>query len=323
MYRPPRQVRGRTTWSSRPPRRPPSRLPAIFLVVLLVGTAVAAGAVVTNAFGIGDRYAHLVPRIQLALDPPPDRSIPPVVEVTDPPIADVGTPDPNATPGPTPAPGASPTPVPTPLPAREPVDVSLNLKPNKVFQKELTDVWCAVAGTQIVLTIDGLGDNSESFQRTLAGRIGEFESRQDSHNGGWGPSAIAAALDAYGVSGYQVRAYQSRKSALRKAAIAFSTFNAPVVMMAWRGAHTWIITGYRADADPTIFPDANVTGLYIYDPWFGWISQIWEPSLAPGSFHDLTNLQDNFLAWNRPEGSYPGRDGNWILVVPTQPRPNA
>ena len=29
----------------------------------------------------------------------------------------------------------------------------------------------------------------------------------------------------------------------------------------------------------------------------------------------------NFLPWKRPEGSYPARDGNFIVVVPTLPRP--
>src|SRR4029079_7532862 len=122
-------------------------------------------------------------------------------------------------------------------------------------------------------------------------------------NGGWGPSAIAAALDAYGAHGYQVVAYDTRRSALRGAAKAVVETQAPVPMLAWRGAHTWIITGFRSDADPTIFDDAQVSGLYIFDPWYGWISQIWEPSLAPGKFHELDNLARNFLPWARPEGA--------------------
>jgi hypothetical protein len=287
------------------------------MALVLVGVLVATGAVWTNAFGAGERWDHLVTRVRLIVDPPPDRSIPPLVEVTEPPIGDLPS-DPPASVDP----GAEPTPTPTPLPPRKPVDFKLAARPGKDFQKELTDEWCAVAGTQIILAIDGLADNSESFQRKLAGRIGEWESRRDSHNGGWGPSAIAAALAEYGAPGYEVRAYGSRKTAYRDAAIAISSLHAPVAMMAWRGAHTWIITGYRADADPTIFHDATVDGLYIYDPWYGWISSIWEPSLPPGEFHDLANLERNFLPWDRPEGSYADRDGKFLLVVPTLPAPN-
>jgi hypothetical protein len=310
----------------------------IAVVLVLVGSLIATGAVWTNAFGAGDRFERLVARVRLIVDPPPDRSIPPIVEVTEPPTA-VGPPEsagptltlapgqtplPTATPGTqaTPAPGSSPTPIPTPLPPRVPVDFALSLNPDKVFLKQQTNEWCAVAGTQIVLAIDGLANNSVSFQRELAGRIGEWESRRDSRDGGWGPAAIAAALNTFGAGGYEVRAYASRMTALRDAAASLSVTRAPVVMLSWRGAHTWIITGYRADADPQVFSDASVSGLYIYDPWYTWVSSIWEPALAPGAFHDLANLQRNFLPWDRPEGSYPDRDGKFILVVPTLPRPN-
>lgn len=319
------------------PRNRRGRLGRIVVVLLLVGILATTGAVWTNSFGMGDRFDHLVTRIRLTVAPPPDRPIGDIVDVTEPPTTGEATPmptqaslapgqtaGPTSTPAPTvtPDPLATPTPIPTPMPPRVAMDVQIPAKPGKDFLKELTDVWCAVAGTQIVLAIDGLADNSESFQRTVAGRIGEWESRRDSHNGGWGPAAVSSALAAYGAPGYEIRAYATRKTALRDAAAALQATQAPVVMMSWRGAHTWIITGYRADADPTIFADAEVSGLYIYDPWYGWISTVWEDPSPPGAFHDLANLQRNFLPWDRPEGSYPDRDGKFILVVPTLPRPN-
>jgi hypothetical protein len=33
-------------------------------------------------------------------------------------------------------------------------------------------------------------------------------------------------------------------------------------------------------------------------------------------------MKRNFLPWKRPEGAYPGRDGKWIILVPTQPAPD-
>ena len=44
----------------------------------------------------------------------------------------------------------------------------------------------------------------------------------------------------------------------RDSAIAISTFDKPVVMFPWWGAHSWVMTGYRADADPTLFDDLPV-----------------------------------------------------------------
>jgi hypothetical protein len=317
----------------------PIRRRWIVAVALLACVLVGTAAVWTNTLDAGTRFDRLITRIRLIVDPPPDRPIQATVEVTDPPdTGDSGGPTaPPETPGPTftLAPGATPTsqptldanatpsPTPQPTPVRTPVDVKLDLNAKKVFASEVTDVLCAAAGTQIVLAINGVADNSTAFQRELAGRIGEWESREDSHNGGWGPAAIASALDAYGVHGYKLRAYTDRMHAVRDAAIALTETGAPVILMAWRGAHTWVMTGYRADADPTIFNDAAITGTYIYDPWYPRISTIWGPSDPPGTFQDWSEMQRNFLPWDRPEGAYPDRDGKFILIVPTLPLLNA
>jgi hypothetical protein len=291
------------------------RGPRLAIVALVACVLLAVGAVGTNAFGAGEHFNGLVNRIRLIVAPPPDRAIQATVDVTSPPAP---TPEPVSATG---APGQAlnPTPTPRPTPVRKPVSVKLHVDPGTMFASEVTDVFCAPAGTQIVLAIDGLADNSTAFQRKLAGRIGEWESRRDSRNGGWGPAAIAQALAAYGAPGYEIRAYQTREHAMRDAAQALSEMNAPVLIMAWRGAHTWVMTGYRADADPTVFTDANVTGMYIYDPWYPLISSIWGPSDPPGTFQNLDEMRRNFLQWKRPEGNYPDRDGKYIVVVPTIP----
>jgi hypothetical protein len=199
------------------------------------------------------------------------------------------------------------------------VDVDILADPGAAFAHQLDKHACAVAGTQMVLAILGLGDTSDGFQRRLAGRIDEWESWSDSHNGGWGPASIAEALAAYGAPEYEIRAYGSRAHALRDSAIALTQTRKPVVLVAWRGAHTWIMTGYRANADPTIFADAKVTGTYVLDPWYPWVSSIWGPSDPPGTFQDAAEMQRNYLPWARPEGKYPDRDGKFIALVPTAP----
>jgi hypothetical protein len=207
---------------------------------------------------------------------------------------------------------------PTPRPVRTAVDYSIVSDPDAVFASELTDKMCAVAGTQMVLTILGRGNISADFQNELASRIGEWESWDDSHNGGWGPAAISLALSAYGIKRYEVRAYESRGDAIRDAAIALTETHKPVVLLPWWGAHTWIMTGYRADADPTVFRDAHISGLYILDPWYPRVSSIWGPSDPPGNFEDLGEMKRNFIGWSRPEGAYPGRDGKFVVVIPTR-----
>jgi hypothetical protein len=296
---------GRVTRSGR--SQPPRLLPLLALSVILW---LVAGSVVvsTDTLGMGARFDHLVDRVRLAIDPPPDREILPTIEVVDPPAETERPVD-----------GDSSHVRATPRPVRKPVDVKLHLNPNRVFASQVTNEWCAVAGTQIILAIYGIMDNSPDAQRRLADQIGQWESWKDSHNGGWGPSAIAEALAAHGVKGYEIRAYHGRDTALRDTAAALMTTRAPVVLIAWNGAHTWVMTGFRADADPTVFRDANVTGTYIYDPWYPRISTIWGPSDPPGTFQDAAEMERNYLRWNRPEGAYVERDGRFIAIVPTIP----
>jgi len=294
-------------------------------VLAVVVVATGLGAVSTNALGAGDRFEGLIRRIdRLITGPVPERSTLPTIAVTPPPVA-VATATPAPTPratGPRPtAPAATPTPAPTPtpLPPRVAVDFDSVPDPEAVFSHQADKDWCAVAGTQMMLAIHGQAPTHDAFQRGLATRVREWESWQDSHNGNWGPAAMALALEAYGVPGYEIRAYETRADALRDSARAIKVTGAPVILLTWRGAHTWIMSGYRADADPTLFPDATVTGAYILDPWYPWVSNIWGASDPPGAFQDAAEMDRNYLAWKRPEGDYPDRDGKFIAVVPTIP----
>jgi hypothetical protein len=296
------------------------------LVLLFATGFTVVGA---NVLGMGERFERLTARIENFIDPPPQRSTLPTVVVTP-----AASPSPTAVPTAEPslAPSASPTPSPTPL-VRQAVDVELVDDPPALFASQLTDKDCAVAGTQMVLAILGLGDTSEAFQQEIKDRIGEWEAFDDSQNGGWGPAAVGLALADYGATGYEVRAYETYTDALRDSAIAISTFDKPVVMFPWWGAHTWVMYGYRADADPTLFPDAAISGAYILDPWYPRTSSIWGQSDPPGNFEDLAELERNWPAyqgppgyesigpgWTRPEGRYPDRDGKFVILVPTTPR---
>lgn len=288
------------------------RLIQIGLVLGMVGMVAGFGAVATNAFGMGDRFERVVDRIERFLaGPPPDRPTVPTVRITPPPSEP--TPSPSRRP-------TDPTAAPTPsLPPRAPVDVDILADPVAVFAHELQTDWCAPAGVQMVLAIHGQGDTSEAFQREIASRVREWESRSDSLNGRWGPAAISESLADYGVPGYVIHAYDTRADAMRGAAASISETGAPAVLLTWRGAHTWVMSGYRADADPRFYPDAVVSGAYILDPWYPDVSSIWGASDPPGTFQDEAEMERNFLPWKRPEGLYPERDGRFIVLLPTLP----
>ncbi len=295
-------------------RRWLGRLLVTAIVLVAVAGILGSAALYFDVAGSRGRLARLATRVELFLNPPPDRPIDADVLIT---------PRPSTAPSATPtlAPGQTPppTPEPTPAPVRAPVDVNLLTKPNDSFITEIDHEWCAVAATQMVLAMHGKAPLTEAFQATLEGRIDEWESRRDSRNGGWGPTAMTLALAAYGVPGYEVRAYETRQDALGDAARALESTRAPVILVAWRGAHAWVMTGFRADADPLVFDDAKVTGTYILDPWYPRDSSIWGQSDPPGTFQDQAEMRRNYLPWQRPEGQYPARDGLFLAVVPTEP----
>jgi hypothetical protein len=302
-------------------RRGRASIVSLALLAILAGAAIGAFAISTDAFGAGHLFERALARIdRLIAGPVPDRPTDGTVLVTVPPPTPEPTPTPTSVPRLSGAASSStpePEPTPTPSPARVPVDVDIATDPEAVFAHELEKTWCAPAGVQMTLAFLGLADTSDAFQHELQSRVREWESYGDSHNGNWGPSAMALALEAYGAPGYEVRGYETREDALRDAAVAIKATGSPVILLAWRGAHTWVMTGFRADADPQLFRDAVVEGAYVLDPWFPSVSSIWGPSDPPGTFQDAAEMERNYLRWKRPEGHYPERDGLFISVVPT------
>jgi hypothetical protein len=241
------------------------------------------------------------------------------------PVAALVSPGPSPTVSamPTPAPAVTPDPtptaVPTPTPTAGPVDINLAPHPASVFSSQITKEWCAAAGMTSALATMGLVTASDAVQREIEGGIDAWTSHADSLNGGWGPLAMTKALAAYGAPGYVVMAYRTRDAALRAAGIALSATREPVILLAWWGAHTWVMTGYRATGDLAANPAATLVGAYIVDPWYPRVSSIWGRVKPPGHFYDMAGLKRNYIAWTRPEGRYPGRDGRWIAVIPTIP----
>jgi hypothetical protein len=294
-------------------------------LVLVLLVTIGGLAVATDALGAGRLFNHALARIDRYIaGPVAERATVETVLITPRPTV---SPTPSPTPtrvrqSATPSAGQPvgstvPTPTLEPTPERVPIDVDIAPDPAGIFASEVKDTWCAPAGVQITLAFLGKADASVGFQRELQGRVHEWESYSDSHNGDWGPAAMALALDAYGAPGYEVRVYATRQDALRDAAGAIEATDSPVILLAWRGAHTWVMTGFRADADPVVFPGATIDGAYIVDPWYPRVSSIWGPSDPPGTFQDDAEMVRNYLPWKRPEGHYPARDGRFIAVIPT------
>lgn len=225
----------------------------------------------------------------------------------------------SASPSPSASPSVEPSPSATPKPVRKALNLRIKTKPAAVFATEYTDKWCAAAAVQIVLNINGPDsriDTSKARQAKIRKLQVSLTTRKDSRNGGAGPLGMVASLNQLGKVDYALRIYNTRDQALFASAKAIRKTGHPVILLSWRGAHSWVMTGFRADADPAVFKNAKVSGTYIIDPWYPRVSSIWGRSDKPGVFQDTSEMKRNYRAWKRPEGKYPTRDGNYLAIIP-------
>ena len=224
---------------------------------------------------------------------------------------------PPASPPPSIAPSSVPAPTATPTPIRRAVDVNIEHHPKAVFKTEVINTWCAAAAVQMTLNVIGPSvDISTAREKAIHLMEVANTTRADSRDGGVGPLGMVATLNKLGSVRYELRIYRTRALALRDAARAISITRHPVILMAWYGAHAWVMTGYRADADPRVFANANVAGAYILDAWYPRVSSIWGRSDPPGTYQDAAEMKRNYLPWKRPEAHYPGRDGRFLALLP-------
>lgn len=232
-----------------------------------------------------------------------------------------GTADPPRTAGtmpasPTTSSPATSTPGPSGIaPAARPF--ALDLYREGTFVSQIDREHCLPAAFQIMLDLIGPTlDRSQAAQEWLLALTMARNTPSDSRDGGPGPLAWAATLRELGAGDYRVVVFDTLADALRAAVLALEDTGRPVGIMAWWGAHAWVLTGFEASGDPAADPSAVVTGYRIVDPFYPRRSTIWGQTLPPDSLRSPADMVHNLPAWTRPEGAYPGRDGKWLMVLP-------
>lgn len=222
------------------------------------------------------------------------------------------------------APGPSPTPSPTPSPEITPVPdptrtaFDIDLYRPGTFVSQMNRDYCMAGAVQNMLNIIGPGiDLSTGYQQQIGATIVSLTTPQDSHNGGFGPGGWALTMARLGGGKYQLVVESTFDQAMKDAALSLALTQRPVGLLTWWGAHSWVMTGFRADSDPVLFPSSfKLFGAYIVDPFYPRVSDIWGQTLGPDTFRDMAAMAHNYIGWKRPEGHYPGRDGKWLLVIP-------
>lgn len=269
--------------ASATPSGPPIGRPAA-TVVAGADASSGAGAVVPSPAGSGGPSALPTPSPSSSAAPSPNRS-----------RGSLGA-----------SPGLDPPPKPGPF--------AMDLYRVGDFATEMTPIWCAPAAMQTMINIMSRGaDTTRATQKLLyriARRLGPAPDR------GAEPEGEARTLGSLQYGSFRVLALPSRAAAVKAAARAIRLTGRPAALLVWRGAHNWVVSGFRATSDPALTDDFRVTALRIEDVWYPRISDIWGASRPPDALVPVSALPQDYLPWKRPTGRYPGKDGRFVLIVP-------
>jgi hypothetical protein len=134
------------------------------------------------------------------------------------------------------------------------------------------------------------------------------------------PEGWARGLEQLGYGRFKVVAAAARERAIKVAALAIRRTNRPVGLLVWRGAHAWVMTGFKATADPALTDDYRVTHVRIVDVWYPRVSSIWGASVKPNTLVAVGKLPEDYLPWRRPLMKYPEKDRKFVLIMPVGER---
>jgi len=199
----------------------------------------------------------------------------------------------------------------------------LDLATTRDYVAQSNLVQCVGASMQMMINIEAPRDDRsattqrrlQDLARSLSGPRPVGSERQGASVRGW-----TAGLNYLGYGPYRLVGEASLAEALRTAARAIRMTGRPVGLLVWRGRHAWVMSGFRATADPSVTDRFEVTGAYILDPLYPRGSKTWGPSPKPGRITSVDAVGRQFVA--RSSGSSSSRwltstlAGKWVLVLP-------
>ncbi len=185
-------------------------------------------------------------------------------------------------------------------------DGGFNVYRSSAFSTQRTYVWCIAAGVQMMRNyVKGESDHGSTTQRRYyddARANDRFPN--DRFDGSDVQGWAAAARNATGVTHYGWRAHASYRDSLRYAALSLRRSGKPVGLMVARGGHAWLMTGFRATADPIATSSYEVTDIYISGPLYPMQQSSSGYDRPPNTRYSYGYLNDFFV----PFRSLPGEN---------------
>lgn len=226
------------------------------------------------------------------------------------------------TPEPTMTPTPMPTPIPTAVPTADPTAVptpagpyAMDLYKKGDFIEELTVTWCVPAAMQTSINImSALPDITYATQHRL---FDLAVSHAGTAYGGTDPDGWAAGLGTLGYGGFVVTHRPTLAAAVKLVVKQIRLTGRPAGLIVWYGWHSWVVSGFKASADPLYTDDYTVQALYISDVLWPRASRIWGTLNRPDTLVPVSALAKDFKAWRQTDR--PDRKGQFVVVIPIEP----
>jgi hypothetical protein len=215
------------------------------------------------------------------------------------------------------APSAPPPAHPLPQAVATRGPFAMNLYGRGDFATQVLKHYCVPGAMQTMMNVIDRGAKRAS--RAIQDRLYRLARRLSTdrlRGQGAEPEGWARGLERLGYGQFDVLVEKTRAGAIREAALALRRTGRPVGLLVWRGAHAWVMVGFRATADPALTADFRVTHVRIVDVWYPRVSSIWGASVKPSTLIPVAKLKEDYLPWRRPLMRYPDKDGRFILVAP-------
>ena len=233
------------------------------------------------------------------------------------PLAPVSTPRPGPSPRPTAVPQPSPAPTPAPVVALDPPPgpgkFRMDLYSRGDHVRQVTTSMCVPASMQMMINMmeGGPPDRTRETQRELYQQARSFSPWLTAERGGASARGWAAVLTQMGYGNFQLLTLSTMDEALRSAARQMRLTGKPVGLLVWSGRHAWVMSGFRATADPAWRNEFEVSAVWLEDPWYGRTDRKWGAGLQPHTLMSTDDLRASFVSW---------RSRHWQGISPSESR---
>jgi hypothetical protein len=187
------------------------------------------------------------------------------------------------------------------------------------FTTQRSWLWCTAAGVQIVRNIvDHTSDHTTAGQRRYFDWMRGRNRYDLPLSAGVDAAGWTAGLRHFVDDRYRLVASRSFDAALRSAVTRMRLTRLPVALTVSHGNHGWILTGFRATADPATTSDFTVTSVRVTGPLYGLQSKNGY-DMPPNTKLTTAQLKRYFTPWKYAPMPMVW-DGRYVSI---QPVPNA